>query len=215
MMSIDLKWMQYWFAQFNHLYFNDQLPTPTFRIGKSRTQLGSFSWRRRVSWRAPGITEMRITLSCFYKQSEDAYKNTLLHEMIHLYVACSGKRDTSSHGVIFRQKMLELNQKYGWHITISSRRGTLEVADGFKNSWKLILLLTVDRRGCFFAVVNPSYAQKLKRQLQQVPNLQESAWFVSNDAFFSKYPAVRSLRAFKIGADEYERFKLQLKPFAV
>ena len=39
-MTLTTLLLSEWFAKFNHLYFCDTLPTPSFRLSKARTRFG-------------------------------------------------------------------------------------------------------------------------------------------------------------------------------
>lgn len=52
---------------------------------------------------------------------EDLLQDTILHEMIHYYIAVNHLRDTSTHGQLFRREMKRINEQGNRHITISYR----------------------------------------------------------------------------------------------
>ena len=72
-----LKDIQNWFNEFNASVFNNELPTVKMSLTNNRRQLGQFYW---------GPTRgIGIKISLFYDRTEEEYRNTLLHEMCHLY----------------------------------------------------------------------------------------------------------------------------------
>ena len=56
---------------------------------------------------------------------EELIQDTILHEMIHYYIAVNHLRDTSSHGRLFRQEMKRINNEANRHITISYKMDKL------------------------------------------------------------------------------------------
>ena len=48
-------------------------------------------------------------------------EDVVIHEMIHLYIAFNGIKDSSSHGSVFRKMMNDINLKHGRNITVSTR----------------------------------------------------------------------------------------------
>lgn len=69
--------MQTWFDEFNEEVFRNELPTVKITFTNTRRQLGQFYWGP-----ARGIG---IKISLFWDRNEEQYRNTLLHEMCHLY----------------------------------------------------------------------------------------------------------------------------------
>ena len=69
--------MSKWFDEFNALVFNGKLPKVKITFTNTRNQLGQFYW---------GPTRgIGIKVSLFYDRTEENFRNTLLHEMCHLY----------------------------------------------------------------------------------------------------------------------------------
>ena len=119
-MQIDTLWMKTNFMRFNTQYFDGVLPLPRLRAGRSRTQLGTMSCKRKTSWGRTKLYDFTISLSNYYDQTEHQFQSVLLHEMIHLSIAVSGVKDTSPHGVVFRGLMQRLNRD-GWDIQIMTK----------------------------------------------------------------------------------------------
>ena len=76
-MTPTLTQAQTWFDQFNSQVFNGELPRVRIVFNNTRRQLGQFFWG--------GGRGIGIKISLFYDRTEDQYRNTLLHEMCHLY----------------------------------------------------------------------------------------------------------------------------------
>lgn len=69
--------MEAWFDEFNALVFDNKLPKVKITFNNTRRQLGQFYW---------GPTRgIGIKISLFYDRNEEGFRNTLLHEMCHLY----------------------------------------------------------------------------------------------------------------------------------
>ena len=76
-MKPTLTQMNAWFNEFNSLVFSDKLPKVKITFNNTRRQLGQFYW---------GPTRgIGIKISVFYDRNEEGFRNTLLHEMCHLY----------------------------------------------------------------------------------------------------------------------------------
>lgn len=76
-MKPTLTQMSKWFDEFNTLVFSGNLPKVKITFTNTRNQLGQFYW---------GPTRgIGIKVSLFYDRKEENFRNTLLHEMCHLY----------------------------------------------------------------------------------------------------------------------------------
>ena len=76
-MKPTLTQMNKWFDEFNAVVFANKLPKVKITFNNTRRQLGQFYWGR-----TRGIG---IKISLFYDREEKGFRNTLLHEMCHLY----------------------------------------------------------------------------------------------------------------------------------
>ena len=121
-MRPTLLYIEQRYDYFNRLCFDGQLPKVGLRLSNARSFVGQLRYKRKrtlLSWQK--IEDLTISISVRYDLTEEEVEDTLLHEMIHLYILLSGQRDTSTHGVLFRSKMREFNEKFGRHISVSHR----------------------------------------------------------------------------------------------
>lgn len=212
-MLIDTDWLRANFRQLNTRYFGGELPCPRFHIGRSRTRLGSLSYKRGF------MVSQHFTLSIsnYYDQTEHQFRNVLLHEMIHLYIAANGIRDTSAHGTMFRKMMARLNGE-GWDISVTtSMRGTPKAQTNQEDTGRQYLVLAIEttdgRR--FLSSVNPKYAKTLCRRLQQVAEVSRYAWYTTADSWFENMPRVRSLRGRRVDEETYGRLTAAMKSVGI
>ena len=89
-MKPTLSLMNKWFDEFNKSVFDNKLPRVPIKFNNTYRQLGQFYWRNG------GVT-LGIKISLFYDRTETQYRNTLLHEMCHLYCFKQGWRN-EGHG---------------------------------------------------------------------------------------------------------------------
>jgi len=76
-MKPTLTQINKWFDEFNSVVFSNKLPKVKIIFSNTRRQLGQFYW---------GPTRgIGIKISLFYDRNEEGFRNTLLHEMCHLY----------------------------------------------------------------------------------------------------------------------------------
>lgn len=104
------QWMAANFHHLNDICFNGQLPTPQFLVvtsTKFNGQCGAKNWRAEhpnffIKLNQNPRTEWRL-------------KNTLLHEMIHLYFQSQGMWDVR-HGEQFQRMVMTMNRR-GWDVS--------------------------------------------------------------------------------------------------
>ena len=215
-MKITTDVLAEYFQQFNRDYFGDGLPLPRLVLSHSRTRLGSFSCKSKMTWRGRKLTDLTIRISTYYNMTEWQMQNVLLHEMIHYSIAYTGLKDTSAHGVVFRGMMDNLNRKYGWEITVMQDTkgwGLSEMAqrkiDSQRGAKRLVLAMRTRDGRCFLSVVNPKFRDKLEAQIKKVPEIVWHQWFISSDEYFCNFPAVRTLRGRRVPEEQLKVLQAQ------
>lgn len=216
-MQIDTLWMKTNFMRFNTQYFDGVLPLPRLRAGRSRTQLGTMSCKRKTSWGRTKLYDFTISLSNYYDQTEHQFQSVLLHEMIHLSIAVSGVKDTSPHGVVFRALMQRLNRD-GWDIQIMTK--TRDYTKAYTGSATVIaqyivLALEMNDGKRFLSSVNPKFVRDINQQLRTIPQISHYAWFTTSDRWFETMPKVRSLRGRRVTAEVFQTKTQAMKPINV
>lgn len=216
-MQIDTLWMKNNFMRFNTQYFDGVLPLPRLRAGRSRTQLGTMSCKRKTSWGRTKLYDFTISLSNYYDQTEHQFQSVLLHEMIHLSIAVSGVKDTSPHGVVFRGLMQRLNRD-GWDIQIMTK--TRDYTKAYTGSATVIaqyivLALEMNDGKRFLSSVNPKFVRDINQQLRTIPQISHYAWFTTSDRWFEAMPKVRSLRGRRVTAEVFQTKTQAMKPISV
>ena len=216
-MQIDTLWMKNNFMRFNTQYFDGVLPLPRLRAGRSRTQLGTMSCKRKTSWGRTKLYDFTISLSNYYDQTEHQFQSVLLHEMIHLSIAVSGVKDTSPHGVVFRGLMQRLNRD-GWDIQIMTK--TRDYTKAYTSTATIIaqyMVLALERNDGkrFLSSVNPKFVRDINQQLRTIPQISHYAWFTTSDRWFETMPKVRSLRGRRVTAEVFQTKTQAMKPISV
>ena len=218
-MALTIDILHAWFRQFNADYFGDELPVPRILLSKARTRLGTMSYRRVRKLLRWMYTDFTIRISTYYECSEREYQETLLHEMIHYYIAYKNISDTSSHGKVFRQIMLQLNNEHGWNITITSSMRNHKLTPVQRKitvaNYFLVLAIELDDGGRMFTVVNKKAIRKVYDALRNCRNIVNHRWYVSLDPYFLDFPCVRSLRARRVSIDVYNEKTAAMQPLAL
>ena len=88
------------FFTYNDEYFGGVLPFPKIKVKHSFRVLGYFSCEYDN-----------------YDYTDEQFRDILVHEMIHYYLAYMGIDPQCHHGSEFRKMASEFNSKYGMNIT--------------------------------------------------------------------------------------------------
>lgn len=116
-MIATIEFMEKWFPYYNNLYFNNELPTPTFELMTAKTTLGQFQRSKRLDAFANPYYAYFIRLSTHYCRTEHDLAETLVHEMVHEYIAFKNIQDNGSHGRMWKAKAAEISAKSDFDIT--------------------------------------------------------------------------------------------------
>ena len=135
----------------------------------------------------------------------------LIHEMIHYYIAYTGQKDTSAHGVIFRQMMADINQRFGRHITISTRTKDIPTRIAQKPKKFLVVALETIDKQYFLSSVMPSAARKVANMISRSREIKKYNWYYTYDEYFRDMPRVRSLRGRKVSLEIYQEMRSKME----
>ena len=118
-----IPYIQSRFDEFNARFFAGALPPVPIKLSNARTFLGKLTFTKRRKWLFGEWTYSNFVLriNTRFDLPEQLIEDTILHEMIHYYIAVNQLRDTSTHGRLFRQEMKRINAEVNRHITISYR----------------------------------------------------------------------------------------------
>lgn len=185
---------------FNEQCFGGSLPVPVLKISNARTMLGSLRYRkeRRLLGRTR-FSDFTLSISAFYDLPQEEVDDTILHEMIHLFIISRNMKDDSAHGTLFREMMKELNSWFGRHITVS-HRGRLPQADQ-KNSQNIVAV-TQFHDGSM-GVTRPSMSRifEINRALHIYYKVESIKWFNSRNPYFNSFPRSLKPKIYKADAE--------------
>ena len=202
------------FKHFNKICFKDNLPEVPINLTKATTFLGRMCYKKEHRpGRTPIHRDFQIRLSTSFDLPESEWDSVIVHEMIHLYIASSNLKDTSTHGRLFRQMMEELNARHGLHIVISHRQapGTLSPRLSRKRIHYICVSTFPDgQKG--ITVCSVEMAPRINRGLPQVYKIASKKWYVSDDIFFNRYPHSRLPRIYKISPEDLDEHLVSAVP---
>lgn len=208
-MTPTLEQLQEWFDTYNRDVFRGELPSVKISFSNARRTLGQFYWG---SGRGVGIK-----ISLFYDRPEEQFRNTLLHEMCHLYCYCHGWL-REQHGPRWKKIAAEVSRITGMEIRRLDDTSGLKPREGNEKRMQALeakrntpaLLLDTDHGDHHFLV-------KLSRKTlaESIGLLRASPWvrfqlYVSDADLFKRWSTSRTIhRGYKISSARYES---EIKP---
>jgi predicted SprT family Zn-dependent metalloprotease len=152
-MELTLTYIKKAFSKYNAMYFNNELHTPIFELFKSKSTLGQFCVENTRHSLFGRTSTIKIRISNYYKREEKEFDNTIIHEMIHLWIHQNGIKDNSSHGRYWLSVARRIN-KDGWDIQPKSN-ANYEVAVKRNKEYCVFSFIDTNNRR-FICRVNPS-----------------------------------------------------------
>ncbi len=197
-MYATIPYIQQKFEEFNRLLFAGQLPMPRICLSDAKSFLGTCRFKRRR--RADGKVEnfdFSLRINRRIEMTEAVLEDTIIHEMIHYYIAFNQLTDTSSHGTLFRGLMEGVNERFGRHLTISHHptEEQRKQAVDTRKRWHVVAIVdfTDGRMG---VKVLPRLVQRILHYYNRVSSLCEVEsvrLYLSSDSFFNRFPTSSAL----------------------
>lgn len=219
-MIVTTEWMDEWFRRFDREYFGGKLPVPELGLTRAKTRLGQLSYKRVTRWGRTKLYDFKLSMSTYYDMTDRQAKSVLLHEMIHYIIGYTGLKDTSSHGIVFRGMMDNLNRKYDWDIRVTTSTKGWKVSETVeekkqKQGPQTYLMLAVEMRDGkhYLSRVNPGFARRIEMGLKQTREVASYRWYTTQEPYFEDYPQVRSLRGRRISQADFSKLLNVLTPF--
>lgn len=183
------------FNIFNAQCFGGSLPPIALRINHARTRLGSFAVSRTRR------TDCRITLSDRFDLPADEVDDTLIHEMIHYWLHHNRLTDPTPHGPNFLAKMNEINSLHGRHISVSARLTAEAKSTGVRPRHNFICISEFADGTRGITICGRGSIQRIHRAFLLSSAIKSHRWFYSADPWFSRYPLLRSPKAWPCPPD--------------
>ena len=147
-----------------------------------------------------------LRFSTAFDLEEPELEDTIIHEMIHYFIAYHGLCDRTAHGPLFKAMMLTINESHGRNITISHRttRSEHAAASASKTRWHVVAIMTLTdgRQG---VKVLPRVVPKIidyYRKVKGAPNVASISLHLTSDPFFNRYPTSAALRYHEISPSD-------------
>ncbi len=188
------------FETFNRMCFDSALPRIPIKLSRARSFFGRLQYKPVRNWLGKTVRyeDFVIRISTCYDLSEAEVEDTLIHEMIHYWIAWKGLRDTSTHGRLFRAKMKEINREYGRHLTISRRTTPEELdRDTRVRTHHVGVSQLADGRTAV-TVCASTRVRAIRRAFSLFPTVRSTTWFTTTDPWFNRFPRCRTPKIFPV-----------------
>lgn len=187
-MKVTLDIISEKFDLFNDSYFNSELPRIEFKITKEKRRFGFFEYSRRYdAWSNRYIeVPIRIGITSYYDMPEKSLDETLIHEMIHYYIAHKRIKDNNKHGRYFMMYASRISAASGYDIT---RYGSSEgmTLNNVGSSKEYFIMKFRFRGNDYFSRISKNRvgtADKIKREFNGVTHV---SFYKSNDVKLDRY----------------------------
>ena len=196
-MRATLPFLRAKFREYNALCFgSDPLPIPNFRINHARTHLGSY--RYSVGERQVPV----LTLSDCFDLPQQTLEDTIIHEMIHMFIHVKGVKDDAPHGTKFLHIMNSINRRHGRHISVTHKGSEAEKATDLRPRLNIVCLVEFSDGTFGLTVTTEAYVKEIDRTFRQHPQIKAHRWYKAFHSHFNRYQRVRTPRVIRLTSEQ-------------
>ena len=201
-MKPTIPYIQSRFDEYNARYFGGALPPIPIKLSHAKGFLGKVTFTRRKQ----GLfgkyrnEDFVLRINVRIDLPEPLIEDTILHEMIHYYIAVNQWKDTSAHGQLFRREMARINAEGNRHITISHRLSETEKAQAIIHKPRVVAIVHFSDGKTGVKVV-PNTAKHIqywdKTAKRRFP-VSSIDWYISSDDYFARFPSSIAMKIYLV-----------------
>lgn len=205
-MKATIEYIQARFDECNERFFNGSLPPLPIRLSHAKGFLGKVCFVRKRQGLFGGYknSDFVLRINVRIDLDEALLQDTILHEMIHYYIAYNQWHDTSSHGQLFRREMKRINDEGNRHITISHRLSEEEKSQAVLHKGRVVAIVHFADGQTGIKII-PKQIRHILSWLRKVSRhfkVSHIDWYYTDDEYFAKYPSSIALRIYLIQRPE-------------
>ncbi len=202
--SLTLPYLINLYNEINHDAFGNRLPRVNLHIGNASRQLGCFVYPLHTTGpRINNLNRCKIRISNAYCRTHNDYRDTLAHEMIHMYLWLAEVEETH-HGPTFVRMMNEINQRCGYNMSVSSHERIDPSEYNISKSYFAIVNWRDGQRT--ITRMASTFVFEFHRAVTRYPDFKSIEWYGTLDGWFRRYPSVRTVKFFNISPEEYDKY---------
>jgi len=204
----SVEYIKAHFDAYNRQYFGGQLPTLPIKLSHAKGFLGKVTFVRKRQGLFGGYRneDFVLRINVRIDLPEEVIQDTILHEMIHYYIAVNQLLDTSAHGRLFRAEMARINAEGNRHITISHRLSEEEKRQAIVKKERVVALVTFEdgKQGIKIVPKQVRHVQAWDKKVRRYFPIRSIEWYLTDDDLFAKYPSSMALRVYLLSPDSKE-----------
>ena len=201
-MKPSIEYIQEHFDAYNQQYFDGQLPPLPIKLSHAKGFLGKVTFVRKRKWLFGAYKNENFVLRINVQIDlpEEVVQDTILHEMIHYYIAVNQRKDTSAHGKLFRHEMARINVEGNRHITISHRLNEEQKAQAQIHKKRVVAIVHFSDGKTGIKVV-PKQLRHIRfwhsAAMRRFP-VNAIDWYLSDDPYFASFPSSVAMKIYLI-----------------
>lgn len=205
-MKPTVEYIQTHFDAYNRQFFGGALPTLPIKLSHAKGFLGKVTFVRKRQGLFGGYRneDFVLRINVRIDLPEEVVQDTILHEMIHYYIAVNQLRDSSTHGRLFRAEMARINEQGHRHITISHRLNEEQRAQARIHKVRAVAIVHFSdgKTGVKVVPKQEKHIRYWHRMAQRRFSIERIEWYLSDDPYFAQFPSSVAMKIFLINTPE-------------
>lgn len=205
-MKPTVEYIQTHFDAYNRQFFGGALPTLPIKLSHAKGFLGKVTFMRKRQGLFVGYRneDFVLRINVRIDLPEELVQDTILHEMIHYYIAVNQLRDTSTHGRLFRAEMARINAAGNRHITISHRLNEEQRAQARIHKVRAVAIVhfTDGKTGVKVVPKQEKHIRYWNRMAPRRFSIERIEWYLSDDPYFAQFPSSVAMKIYLVKEPE-------------
>lgn len=209
-MKATRSYVEQRFDYFNTLCFGGKLPKVPVRMSHAKGFLGQLRFRiKHHVFRSSEFCNFTLHVNSRFDLPQQVIDDTIIHEMIHLYIHFNRITDTAPHGEKFRAVMNAINHRHGRNISIRHTSTPEELDSDTHVKPHIICLSTLADGSRCVTVCARTRVFDIYRLLDSSPSVTRMEWFFSKDAYFNRFPSSKTAKLYRISDDDIDTYLMK------